>query len=414
MRQRILFFLLFAVTFTLPAWAYTPRKTGVSEGSEGSGIGTGENHDGTDVRLPIGLPFQYTDVSTGSGSSESGGSTTDQPARIVYSFDLTEEIGPASLRMTRSALEQARGMNAACVLIRINSYSGATDAAENIRKELANYDRPVLIYVDGKAVDAAALVSMSGDSVYMRKGSGIEGASASKSNRNAKNKTAAVASHKSGFSNSEIEYCYRNPDASCIFSSTDAVRSHLANAETSNMNEVLARAGVTDCEIVYYSPGFLEKMIDWCMKPAISLVILMLLVFAIRIQQRSSFPGPVTFLLIATVPIFCLPLYQGGLSNGIEILLLITAVIISQLPVLHQSANRLLRILPALLLLTALFLCQTGAIKNSSLAEMGIQAIMTAAAFFTGWFLLPLIGKLFGKRKAILNLQKEPNVISAS
>lgn len=412
MRQRILFLFLFAVTFSLPAWAYTPKvKTGINDGTEGSGIGGNESHEGTDVRLPIGLPFQYTDVSTGSGSSENGTGTTEEPARIVYSFDLTEEIGPASLRMTRSALEQARGMNAACVLIRINSYSGETDAAENIRKELANYDRPVLIYVDGKAVDAAALVSMSGDSVYMRKGSGIQGNSKSNKAVNSKNNFAATSKNNATL---QRENCYRNPDASCIFSSTDAVRSHLANAETSNMNEVLERAGVTDCQIVYYSPGFFEKMIDWCMNPAVSLAILSLLVFAIRIQQRSSFPGPVTFLLIATVPLFCLPLYQGGLSNGIEILLLFIAVIVSQIPLLHRSSKRMLRLLPALLLLVSFVLCQSGAIKNSSLTEIGIQTLLSATALLTGWFLLPLAGKVLGKRNVNLHLEKEPDAISVS
>lgn len=410
MRNRIVFLLLFAVTLQLPAWAYNPKnKSGINDGS---GIGDGHEGEGTDVRLPIGLPFQYTDVSTGSGSSESGSNPSVQPARIVFSFDLTEEIGPASLRQTHTALQQARNMNAACVLIRINSYYGAIDAAENIKKELADYDRPVIVYVDGKAISAAGLISMSGDSVYMRKGSGIQGSASgagskkTKQQLNSEKNKSASAPFKNNSGNTY------DPDRSCIMSSSEAVRSHVANAETNDMNEALKRAGVNDCQIVYYSPGFFEKMIDWCMKPAVSLSILAFLAFGIRMQQRSAFPGPVTFLLLATLPLFCLPLYQGGLSSGIEIGFLLFAIIAALL--LHKSAKRVLRLLPVLLMLAAFTLCLSGSLKNSSPTEIGTGLLLTCLAFFTGWALLPTISKFISSRRFSLNSGKSSGLVSAS
>lgn len=389
MRNRLFLSALIVLFFHFSAFAFTPKR------NDGSGINDGTSStETTESRIPIGLPFQYTDVNTGGGGGENGGSSEENSTRIVYSFDLTEEIGPASFRQTHSALEQARRLNAACVLVRIDSYEGALDAAENIRSELESYDRPVLIYVDGKAVSAAALISMSGDSLYMRKGSSIQG----KSKTSSSVKSTHVTPDKKTNVQSVAATSISGNNTSTI-SSAEAVNNHLANAETNDIHEALARAGVNDCELVYYSPGFVEKLIDWCMNPAVSLSILVLLSFAVRIQQEQTFPGPATFLLLATIPFFTLPLYQGGLGKGYEIIFLLVAIILALLPAFRRSPSRIMRLLPFLLLATTSFLCLSGSLRSSGLNDLLLLAACTLSALLCGWLLLPFLSRFITASK---------------
>src|ERR1044072_8670300 len=134
------FSLLFLFTgFSLSAYAFTPKKPGIND-KTGSGA-TGGNEE-TEVKLPVGVPFQLTDPSTSSGSAtDEGGVTKGQPANIVYTFDLPDGVGPESVHETHSAFQQARSLNAACVLIHMNSFSNALDAAENLNNEMMDYDR---------------------------------------------------------------------------------------------------------------------------------------------------------------------------------------------------------------------------------------------------------------------------------
>src|ERR1044071_7697087 len=125
----ILFFLLLFSGITIQAFAYNPKlkKPGIGEG-----IGTGGATDGNEVKLTIGLPFSINDAPGASGPTDENGGYE----KIVYTFDLPDGQGPQSYHETHSAFEQARSMNAACVLIRMNSMSNALDAAENLSNEI--------------------------------------------------------------------------------------------------------------------------------------------------------------------------------------------------------------------------------------------------------------------------------------
>ena len=386
---RLLFLFLLATTLQLPAFGFNPKSK-----FTGDNCGTG-NNEGSNLKLPIGLPFQYTDGSASSGSTEYRDNSGTASSPIVYSFDLTEEIGPASLRQTHTALEQARAMNAACVLIRINSYSGAIDAAQSIREELLAYDRPIIIYVEDKAISVAALISMAADSLYMHQGANIGQVMtpSPQKNTHAKTAVAPVIAHASPVEETPFPKgrpCMLNDEAPALMNSSEAVRIHLANAEASNMQEVLTRAGLNHYTVVYYSPGFFEKMIDLCMRPAASLVLIFLLALAFRWQRTQPFPGPATFLLLIALALFTVPLFEGGLANAMEIVLLLVSAVLLFLPKLREHRHRLVRLLPLLSMVIALTLCQTGKWSFTEPLHWLQTLGMTGIVFGAGWLTLQL------------------------
>lgn len=399
LRFRFLTLLLFVVTFSLPALAFSPKlKPGINEGT-----GTGLN-EGSDARLPLGLPFQYTDGSSYGGGN---GDNSADPARIVYSFELTEDIGPASLRQTHTALEQARSMNAACVLIRINSYSGAMEAAQQIRDELLAFDRPIIIYVEDKAISAAALISLAGDSLYMHKGANIsQVAGEAQLHSHSGKKMAASHAVVTQSKKQKSAIAAQNKDAAAtgnnpVISSTEAVRQHVANAETADMKEVLARAGLDQYQLVYYTPGFFEQVIDFLMKPWASLALIFFIAFGIRLQRSLAFPGPATFFLLVILSLFAVPMYQGGLASGTELFLLVPPVIFSIAGPLKNHRSQLMRLLPLGILLLVLTLCRSGSVFATTVSTFGLSLLLTGLAFAAGW----LFPSAFRKIRTVLQFR---------
>ena len=267
----IFFLLLFFAGFSVQAFAFDPKlKPGINEGT-GPNCVTG----GNEVKLPIGLPFSISDAPAISGPSEDA-----DYSRIVYTFDLPDGQGPETYHETHSAFEQARSMNATCVLIRMNSMAGALDAASNLSNEISDYDRPVMVYVNNKAIPASTLISMAKvkhhpDIVKQKPHTTVL---KSKCLRNEASKNPIVSSSDKN---------------SCLNGLGISSEKNFTDPENADLDQVLVQAGLNNYTIVHYSPGFFAQVIDWCMKPYVSL----LLVIRIALAGKHGVPGPCYFFI---------------------------------------------------------------------------------------------------------------------
>jgi hypothetical protein len=304
-------FILFCLLISVAVIAGKPKiGPGIFPGiNEGDGNTTGDNSCGTEVTLPIGLP-----VTSDEAEVNSENNTT---SNIVYTFDLSEEDGAASMNQTHAALEKAKNMNAACVLIRIDGFAGGWDVAENIRQEIISYDRPVMVYVNNQTIPAANFISMGADSIYTKKGSTI-------SNKKAVvNKKAQVAASKP------------KEEKTAVIPVTVNAPSNDQDVACSNdatMNEILYTAGLGNLTIVEHEAGFSERAIDFLMNPFVVMVVLLLIGLVMRKSVKAKFPGPIIYLLALSVLLYLAPYQLAGLANSTEIIAsiaLIIAVIVS-------------------------------------------------------------------------------------
>jgi membrane-bound ClpP family serine protease len=375
------FFFLFLFTgFSLSALAFTPKvKPGINDKN---GSGNGSCNDGSEAKLPVGLPFQLTDPSPSSGdANENGGVTTGQPANIVYTFDLPDGVGPESVHETHSAFQQARSINAACVLIHMNSFSNALDAAENIGNEILDYDRPVMVYVNNRAIPAYTLINMAAENKTAQ-----NNANHSINSKNGKRgvptkNPSTNLNTKNQFNTSD----YSSSDNSCT--SSDFNKNHVLYSQTSNLNDVLAQAGMEKFQVVHYSAGFFSQVIDWCMKPFMSLLFILLIAIGMRTQVKSVFPGPATFLLMASLPLFAVPLFMGGLANAIELSILVLLCVTLIVSTRKKSSLLFFRMPTTILLLTAFTFCQSVNAGGTIEIKFFLSTfILTAAVFLAGWF----------------------------
>jgi len=96
-----------------------------------------------------------------------------QPKATVYQLDITEDIYPATWRKVEKAVKEAEESNAAYLIINLNTYGGAVDAADSIRTKLLNTQVPTIVYINNNAASAGALISLACDSIYMSPGAKI-------------------------------------------------------------------------------------------------------------------------------------------------------------------------------------------------------------------------------------------------
>ena len=92
---------------------------------------------------------------------------------VVYRIRLDQDIDQAAQRLVTVGLEKASKADADYVILDINTYGGAVNAADSIRSAILRFDKPIAAYVNMQAASAGALISIACDSIYMKTGSSI-------------------------------------------------------------------------------------------------------------------------------------------------------------------------------------------------------------------------------------------------
>ena len=92
---------------------------------------------------------------------------------VFYRIRLDQDIDPSSQRLVTTGLEKAREAHADYVILDLDTYGGAVNAADSIRSAILRYEKPVVAFVNMQAASAGALISIACDSIYMKTGSSI-------------------------------------------------------------------------------------------------------------------------------------------------------------------------------------------------------------------------------------------------
>ena len=111
----------------------------------------------------------YADESHESEQDTAGG----REETLFYRIRLDSDIDKAAERLVSKGLGKAVGAEADYVILDLDTYGGAVDAADSIRSAILQCPIPVVAYVNLQAASAGALISIACDSIYMKPGSSI-------------------------------------------------------------------------------------------------------------------------------------------------------------------------------------------------------------------------------------------------
>jgi membrane-bound serine protease (ClpP class) len=257
---------------------------------------------------------------------------------VFYRIRLDQDIDPSAQRLVVLGLEKAAKAEADYVLLDINTYGGAVNAADSIRAAILRYDKPVVAYVNMQAASAGALISIACDSIYMRTGSSIGAATVV-------NQTGEVAPDKyqsfmRGMMRATAKANGRDPeiaesmvDTANVLSLTpdEAMEVGYCEGIAEEVSDV-ARIVAGDNEFIIKDMEddmtWLDRLIQFLLNPLLQSIFMMMIIGGIFVEIRTPGIGlPLLTALVGALLYFA-PGYLGHLVSYWEILLFVVGLIL--------------------------------------------------------------------------------------
>lgn len=263
----------------------------------------------------------------------------------VYRFAIAESIAPPAWRITKEALAEADSGKADVLFLELDTYGGQVDMADSIRTALLRADIPVYVLIKNNAASAGALISLACDSIYMQPGSTIGAATVvdqsgtpvpDKYQSYMRSKMRATAEENGR--NPDMAEAMVDPDKYVAgvsdsgkvltFTTSEAIKNGFCEGEAKTMNEALQLAGITDYTVTTYKQGNIDKIIGWLINPAISGVLILIMLGGIYFELQTPGIGfPIAASFIAAM-LFFAPYYLEGLAENWEILLFFAGILL--------------------------------------------------------------------------------------
>jgi len=294
----------------------------------------------------------------------------------VYSFTIDETIAKPAQRKTELAVKEANNQNADILFLRLNTFGGELEAAENIRTLLLDAPMPVFVFIDKNAASAGALISIACDSIYMSQGASIGAASVV--NQTGEVMPDKYQSYMRSMMRSTALATGRDPDIAqamvdpdievkgisekgkvLTFTTSEAITFGFCEGEANSNEEVMKLAGVNDYFFVEQEINIVEKIILFLINPMVSGLLIMLIIGGIYFELQTPGIGFPSIIALIGAILYFAPHYLQGLAEHWEILLFIVGVGLVILEIFAFPGFGVAGISGIILIITALVLSMT-------------------------------------------------------
>ena len=257
---------------------------------------------------------------------------------VFYRIRLDQDIDPSSQRLVTMGLEKAREAHADYVILDLDTYGGAVNAADSIRSAILRYEKPVVAFVNMQAASAGALISIACDSIYMKTGSSIGAATVV-------SQTGEVMPDKyqsfmRGMMRATAEATGRDPkiaesmtDTANVLSltPTEAIAVGFCEGICETEFEV-AEEIAGDNEFVIKNMEddmtWLDKLIQLLLNPLLQSIFMMMIIGGIFVEIRTPGIGLPLGTAIVGALLYFAPAYIGHLAQSWEILLFVVGLLL--------------------------------------------------------------------------------------
>jgi membrane-bound serine protease (ClpP class) len=332
----------------------------------------------------------------------------DSAVTKVYVFDIKEEIAQPAWRKTQLAFRTASEQDADLMLIHMNTYGGLVDVADSIRTKILNSSIPVYVFIDNNAASAGALISIACDSIYMVSGASIGAATVV-------NQTGEVVpdkfqSYMRSMMRSTAEATGRDPkiaqamvDPSMFvagvsdsgkvltFTTSEAIQHQFCNGKANSIRDVLRISGHKNVEITYQELGILDEIINFLIHPAVSSILIIIIIGGIYFEIQTPGIGFPIFLAILAALLYFAPLYIEGLAMNWEILMFIIGIVLLLIEIFAIPGFGFIGILGLILIVGGLTFAM---LENIDGKPFSIEMVPFIKALFT--VITAIIVAIFG------------------
>ncbi len=257
---------------------------------------------------------------------------------VFYRIRLDQNIDPAARRLVTLGLEKAAEADADYILLDLNTYGGAVDAADSIRNAILRCDRPVISFVNMQAASAGALISIACDSIYMKTGSSIGAATVVDQSGNVM--PDKYQSFMRGMMRSTAQATGRNPkiaesmvDTANVLSLTpsEAIEVGFCEGVCEDEFEVARKVAGSDGFIIRNMEddiSWLDRLIQFLLNPLLQSIFMMMIIGGIFVEIRTPGIGLPLVTAIVGALLYFAPAYLGDLVSYWEILLFVVGLVL--------------------------------------------------------------------------------------
>ena len=334
---------------------------------------------------------------------------------VFYRIRLDMDIDKAAQRKVVTGLQKAIEADADVVLLDLDTYGGAVDAADSIRSAILRYEKPVVAYVNMQAASAGALISIACDSIYMKTGSSIGAATVVDQSGNVM--PDKYQSFMRGMMRSTAQAKGRNPeiaeamvDTAGVLSLTPEEAVKVGYCEGIYENEVeVAEAVSGGKEFVIKNMDddmtWVDRLIQLLLNPLLQSIFMMMIIGGIFVEIRTPGIGLPLVTAIVGALLYFAPGYVGHLAEHWEILMFVVGLILIGLEIFVIPGFGVCGISGIVIVVLSLALAMVDNVEfhrwdgtfslEPVLMPLGIVIISSAAAVFGSVW---LVRKLYPTR----------------
>ena len=321
---------------------------------------------------------------------------------VFYRIRLDQDIDPSSQRLVTLGLEKAREAQADYILLDLDTYGGAVNAADSIRSAILRYEKPVVAFVNMQAASAGALISIACDSIYMKTGSSIGAATVV-------SQTGEVMPDKyqsfmRGMMRATAEANGRDPhiaesmtDTANVLSltPTEAIAVGFCEGICENEYEVAEKVSGGNTFVIKSMEDdmtWLDRLIQLLLNPLLQSIFMMMIIGGIFVEIRTPGIGLPLVTAIVGALLYFAPAYIGHLAQSWEILLFVVGLILIAVEIFVLPGFGVCGILGIIAVIAALafsmvdnleFFHWDGSINLRPIIQpLGIVVLSAAAAVF--------------------------------
>lgn len=274
----------------------------------------------------------------------------DEEPVTVFRFDMDEKILPGVWRKLEKAMNEAKAMEADYFFIRMDTYGGLVNIADSIRTALLESDMTTIVWIDNNAASAGALISIACDSIYMNQGANMGAATVVNQEgkkvpdkyqsymRSTMRSTANATGRDPRIAEAMVDASIHVPGVSdsgktLTFTTSEAIANDYCEGKAESVDEVMKQVGIPDYSMTRYQASWIENAIGWLTNPAVTSVLLLLILGGIYFELQTPGLGfPIAASFTAALLYFA-PLYLEGLAENWEILVFLLGILLMALEI---------------------------------------------------------------------------------
>ena len=272
-------------------------------------------------------------------------------AQKVFVVPIETEIDQSAFHHFKQGERKAHEAGADLLLVKLNTYGGALDAADSIRTALLRCTLPTVAFVDVNAASAGALIALACDSVYMAPAASM--GSATVVNGAGEPMPEKYQSYMSTIMRATAEHHGRkqqgdsmvwrrdpaiaasmvNPEISVSLTASQAVECAYADGVAPDINAVLADLQMAGAEVMYYESNLTDDIMGFLANAGVRAVLVMLILGGIYMEMHPPGLGFAAAVAAVATVLYFLPMFVGGAMPAWVLLCFILGVVLIALEI---------------------------------------------------------------------------------